>query len=458
MKYIKLFEAFESTKLAKTLSYVDRNHKDSFLDELNAITTEYDFPMSKLNDDHIQYLPYHKALELGNDYDGKKFKWIKFWFNTKGEYILTTVVDGGKQYFKMGGVVEDPNQLKHLDYFYYEKFDTWYLSRVYIDEVGDFYAVFNDEDVSLNPSNLKDDDWKKYGNCANFVFEQGPRHKKYSIRKAIKLEDTTYNHNFILDVNDFEKYKFELDYLKDAEFALVLDLDKIRDSDLSVIKMNIHRADLKRNYNLSDEHIKRANISSYIQKMVDKLGLDDGLNIKNLNSTIIKVLGGKKIFYSIIEGGNIHNIEYISNKIFKFLKTQDTVFLKSIKSRIRESIVNSIETSVSINQKINNALKFSKKEGRQNCVKLLEGYLEIEKMTYDKFNSYEIETLLDIDIIIKKADYLYNTILHSSKNRKLRPINTLINWGLYQFLDYDDESIEKHLETIPEIKKIIRTL
>ena len=62
LKHIKLFEAFESVKLGKTLSFINSGAKSSFIDNLKNIASKYDFPISKFNDDMFQYLPFKSAL------------------------------------------------------------------------------------------------------------------------------------------------------------------------------------------------------------------------------------------------------------------------------------------------------------------------------------------------------------------------------------------------------------
>ena len=48
LQYIKLFEAFESVKLTKTLGYIeDKTQKKTFLDRLKRICNSIDFPYSK---------------------------------------------------------------------------------------------------------------------------------------------------------------------------------------------------------------------------------------------------------------------------------------------------------------------------------------------------------------------------------------------------------------------------
>lgn len=145
LKYIKLFEAFESQKLSKTLGYV-KSKKNEFLEDVKTVLRSVDFPESKITDDYIEYLPFNKALKKADiltdepcdatsaeafpDFevegakceDGKMArKWgrnvrkvecpvcggtgikpkrqgdvkmVKFWFSKDGEYITKSAVDG----------------------------------------------------------------------------------------------------------------------------------------------------------------------------------------------------------------------------------------------------------------------------------------------------------------------------------------------------------------------------
>ena len=64
LKYMKLFEAFESIKLAKTLNFIKGDDRIVFKGWLEKIASKIDFPLSKYNDDLFQYLPFKRALEL----------------------------------------------------------------------------------------------------------------------------------------------------------------------------------------------------------------------------------------------------------------------------------------------------------------------------------------------------------------------------------------------------------
>jgi hypothetical protein len=67
LKHIKLFEAFESIKLGKTLNFINTGAKSIFIDNLKKIASNYDFPISKFNDDMFQYLPFKSALRKNVD-------------------------------------------------------------------------------------------------------------------------------------------------------------------------------------------------------------------------------------------------------------------------------------------------------------------------------------------------------------------------------------------------------
>ncbi len=147
MRYLTLYEAFESQKLSKTLKYIESGDKEKVISFLRKICEKIDFPFSQLSDDYIEYLPFRKAL-YKNDMIGdepceatsenefsdngiagekctngkikrlwggrqrevvcpicggtgikpKKLltepKLIKFWFTKEGRFITTTAVDG----------------------------------------------------------------------------------------------------------------------------------------------------------------------------------------------------------------------------------------------------------------------------------------------------------------------------------------------------------------------------
>ena len=62
LKYIKLFEAFDSDRLSKTLNFIDKDSKKKFLTDLKNVCNSIDFPYSEISDEYIDYLPFKRAL------------------------------------------------------------------------------------------------------------------------------------------------------------------------------------------------------------------------------------------------------------------------------------------------------------------------------------------------------------------------------------------------------------
>jgi hypothetical protein len=145
LKYIQIFEAFESKILSKTLGYIETSDRSTFMDKLKRLCRSIDFPLSKMSDEYFEYLPFKSALSRAAmtgdepceatsksefpDYavagekctNGKikrtwgartrdvvcpicggsgvkpkksEVKLVKFWFTSEGKFVANTLVDG----------------------------------------------------------------------------------------------------------------------------------------------------------------------------------------------------------------------------------------------------------------------------------------------------------------------------------------------------------------------------
>lgn len=227
LKYIKLFEAFDSIQIAKTLNFVKKSDKSKFMDALESITKSIDAPLSALNDKNFQYLPYKKAIGIkassdkvkcsacegegkinkawgsttrrtkcttcdgGGAVDPKpKLKYFKFWFNSDGSFIGTTAIDGlyhisksDVKNFDKKDITEDMRTLTVREIktkykivngettMYVENVATRHsgtnrkscLGKAFIDRDGDFYVVNSSVDTHSMPTGRK---YRDYGNYA----------------------------------------------------------------------------------------------------------------------------------------------------------------------------------------------------------------------------------------------------------------------------------------------------
>ena len=227
LKYIKLFEAFDSVQIAKTLKFVKNSDKSKFMNALESITKSIDAPLSALNDKNFQYLPYKKAIGIKAssdkvkcpvcDGEGKvtkawgsttrrtkcttcdgtgevdpkpKLKYFKFWFNSDGSFIGTTAIDGlyhisksDVKNFDKKDITEDMRTLTVREIktkykivngettMYVENVATRSsgtnrkscLGKAFIDRDGDFYVVNSSVDTHSMPTGRK---YRDYGNYA----------------------------------------------------------------------------------------------------------------------------------------------------------------------------------------------------------------------------------------------------------------------------------------------------
>ena len=227
LKYIKLFEAFDSVQIAKTLKFVKKSDKSKFMNALESITKSIDAPLSALNDDNFQYLPYKKAIAVKanagkvkcstcagegkvtkawgsgtrnvkcttcggeGEVDAKpKLKYFKFWFNSDGSFIGTTAIDGlyhisknDVKNFEKKDITEDIRTLSVQElkrkYKLVNGETTMYvenvasrrsssgrkscLGKAFIDRDGDFYVVNSSVDTHNMPTGRK---YRDYGNYA----------------------------------------------------------------------------------------------------------------------------------------------------------------------------------------------------------------------------------------------------------------------------------------------------
>ena len=227
LKYIKLFEAFDSVQIAKTLNFVKKSDKSKFMNALESITKSIDAPLSALNDDNFQYLPYKKAIAVNSvagkvkcstcagegkvtkawgsgtrnvkcttcagegEVDAKpKLKYFKFWFNSDGSFIGTTAIDGlyhisknDVKNFEKKDITEDIRTLSVQELkrkyklvngetvIYVENVAARHsgtnrkscLGKAFIDRDGDFYVVNSSVDTHSMPTGRK---YRDYGNYA----------------------------------------------------------------------------------------------------------------------------------------------------------------------------------------------------------------------------------------------------------------------------------------------------
>ena len=124
MKYIKLFEGFESDALSNVLSYItkklDKSQSKDFLNLIKRICDANDIPASSLNNNEIEYMSAKKALKMESNEEvlnPTEIYCLKFLFNLEKGYVGTLGVGNKRMNF------EDINNVKNLNKDKFEKLD-----------------------------------------------------------------------------------------------------------------------------------------------------------------------------------------------------------------------------------------------------------------------------------------------------------------------------------------------
>ncbi len=314
MKYLKpFFEKFESSKLSGVVNYISKSSRSKFLDDLKKICGVLDYPISELSDDKFEYLRFRDAYNLQDpvkqteegkcqncdgtgtykkpwgkegqkgfhyrnmackDCDGtgiEKIKsikplpkpiYLKFWFNTNGEYIgITRFTDkksvvvkpikksiGKNKKEKLTDWEKSEKsvnykEIQHLEkvYMYFHDPDggedhEWVIGTIFVED-GDRYFISNNPNVDGDHPNGYEEDWTKYGEYSYsleygdfdpLVFRLTPKLKSDDKSSIDVPNPDVFNISINSNLSPIGEEAKE--FLKDAEFSLVLDLESLKSS------------------------------------------------------------------------------------------------------------------------------------------------------------------------------------------------------------------------------------
>jgi hypothetical protein len=446
LQYIKLFEAFESVKLTKTLGYIkDKKDRDFFLDRLKRICNSIDFPYSKLSDEFFDYLPFKKALEKsaivtdepciatsksefpGYSIEGEKctdgkikrmwgsrtrsvvcpvcngtgvkpknseVKLIKFWFNSDGKFVDITAVDG---------VIRRENRR---------------------------------DELNVNPY-----DWN-----TGIYFGWG---------SSVQIDPNQIRNK-----------------IKDAHFAIVMDFGKIKSSDFMSKKEIIgQRSDIKSGSKLdpdqSDKEIKRRNIERYMNELSKRLDISS--DISNCNKLIHKTLGYKNSLYTIIPTSISGEFSTIIDYYLKIMSVDDDskeYYVERMKDKVQELFKWSQKRNVTVSSSLDVLRKKLEESDKKKHIEFLDKFNELSASVYRKLSDYNIESIDDFEVIVQKILSIKN-IMKSDRYGLNRFCSYVIDYlnrsddaerSLRYMIDPYYFNPEQSLESLERINRIIEKI
>jgi len=537
LKYIKLFEAFESIKLSKTLGFIDKNSKNEFISQLKILASKIELPFSKYSDDYFQYLPFKKALALNYEIkdepcdatsreqfprqfsiagetckEGKlkrlwagrprsvtcpscngsgikkrttfDIKWIKFWFDKDGKYIITTGTDGKVREQLVGSdlnlpdvsnIVEISNNISDYTKIYEIKsraelsnFETGTYIKINISGTDLIARIFREDNhiyaiqnyiSGSNPRN--DESWRKYGNRSWEIgggdyrgtpFIILPKSIKYS-----KLDEVNpYTWNALIDFRRFTLSNNEnmKKNLSNAHFAIVLDYLELKKSKFKTrgeISSEREQQKLGATAFITDDEVRKANINRYIQNIVKNISISS--DFSNMSKMVFRFLGARNFGYYVLRGRHFSDFNDMLTQIFRFLKETDD----SEKNRYYNWIVSMVKSKSEINGefniKINQVLQESYKlqNSKEDIIKVIKKVEELNVIIYDKFKSSEIESLDDLEVFYEKISSIRNVWKNSERYD---------NNGVYYAIEHlsDANRFNSYLNNISDTNKILEDL
>jgi len=465
MKYLSVFEKFESEKLSKVLGYISKSDKNLFLNELRSICKCEDIEMSKLSDDMFTYLPYRSGIKVkskvekvncpectegkikkpwgiegqkGFHYrylpckrcggDGKiephqgQISDIKFWFNTEKKYLGKSCINGLEK--KVDTLFHLYDEIKPLNHHELMSLETGTKVRIFIgyDVVSTIfkdpinhrtYAIQNTRNSSYPPQTPE---WKKYGTCSWRIDNMEYRNAKLLNQKKSEILEDPLDWNFDVSIGRsiLTSMNSVKEIVKDAEFCLILNLDKLK----NLKKFPKSEISLKRKERIgikkTNDEIKNENIKRYILKLSDSFKLSN--EIGDVSKIIPRLFGWSYSSFFIFRELNFSTLDRITNSYFDLFKqiNASEEDIKYYEDVIKQYLKEGYQKSSESYQLTTQAIKNLESECTEDSLEFINLFKELGSTINEKILKTKIETLGDFELVSYKINNI-RSILYSGR-------------------------------------------
>jgi hypothetical protein len=154
MKYIKLYEAFDSQVITNTIKFLTKKIGEksatSFSDDIKRLMGIYNIPISKIKEDDLEYTRVSKAIKIKNN-EPVDNNWntycIKYWFSVEKGYLGKTAVGNlTTPYVKIKNDYSYKNKNFDEDQLYYIK-NNLGVNKGKLSSVLDYKSLKTGDDV-----------------------------------------------------------------------------------------------------------------------------------------------------------------------------------------------------------------------------------------------------------------------------------------------------------------------
>ena len=154
MKYIKLYEAFESEAITNTIKFltkkIGQKNTDSFFDDIKRLMLQYDIPISRIKENYLEYIRVSKAIKIKNN-EPVNNNWniycIKYWFSVEKGFLGKTCTGNlTTPYVKIENDYSYKNKNFDEDQLYYIK-NNLGINKGKLSSVLDYKSLKTGDDV-----------------------------------------------------------------------------------------------------------------------------------------------------------------------------------------------------------------------------------------------------------------------------------------------------------------------
>jgi hypothetical protein len=396
LKYIQLFEAFESSKLSKTLKFINKEYRSRFLQDIKSLCNSMNFPLSEISDDLFEYLPYKKALTCHKDPVQKKCS-----ATSESEFGSSVGIPGEK--------CED-GKLKR----------TWGAGRIRVMECP------NCNGTGIEPFKEK---WKylKFWFSADkkYITKTATNGVTYDSVSPYRYDRTVNISNGSISASGWYWVESNMEKsLREANFALVLDLDKLKKKSEKVKSTEITRKEREKSKEdavalQSNEDIKDQNIRRYFDDLIERSKIKGNLDdIKNLHKLVSRLLCNNLALFAIYPSSDVDSmrkINTVGEEVYDIMislqkdnseenRNALTNKVNNINYNIQSSINSMKEYKIIISKSLEltksylNSHAESTKDYRP--VKVFNNIMEINNLIFKYVSNYKIETLYDYESLL----------------------------------------------------------
>lgn len=499
MKHLMIYEAFTSDVISKTNKFlskkVGKNSSKEFIRQLNGIKKRFDFPISEIKDENIEYLSTKKAVSIKAPKDWKpshsdldyEIYAYKFWFSLENGFLGETGI-GSKEIkysesYRGRNKKFDSYQLDHIknnlgikkgkievvtdysrlnqgqkvignfsDYSELERLD---IATIFI-ENDNFYAI---QSVASG-GNPNSDNWQRYGRYSwnlGSIGNIGNDHRNLHIYTKTdddlhyaedleKSDDNILNWNLPTDGKFLDDWRGnDIKIIENSDFCVVFYIDDVIKSGYKKVSgIKSDRTESKKGATAlyTDEEIKKINVSRYFDKILSNMGIKTDStydDIRNLEKVIKMSICGKYPIYSLLDIDVNYTIRSFISKLDDLIRYQSDYELDNLRryyiKKKRQNLDKSLEYD-----KLNQKYKKGKIE------KVVELVSKIDNIIVTYINNQSISTISDLKNIYLKIDYLSN-LLSDSHTGQIECLNYIIGGSYFDPSDYLENDIKK-LENI----------